>query len=207
MAKYKRMATVYTMGAFGLTRCYGMFKRAWEQPWAQYQAVPFCEIVPEGKRKAVIHSGNGFHTYIVVVDGSGPTVSDNMEDVSDDGTVRVSKTRYASFAPEWTEEADKLIAAIYETQMTVMMDCRHTIPVDHWRRYDRNSRRVARFMDTDQHFQNQIRELAAKWGKDVPFVYSQWREYSYQCEIGDQSPVMFEFEQVCAAWVPQATNV
>lgn len=52
-----------------------------------------------------------------------------------------------------------------------------------------------RFAGTAPVFQAHIRALAATARKTTEAVYALWLKYAKDCESGDQSPVLFEFEQ------------
>jgi len=48
--------------------------------------------------------------------------------------------------------------------------------------------------ETCQEFRNRINELATKYNKLATTIYDWWLDYSEDCKIYDQSPVLSEFE-------------
>ena len=53
-----------------------------------------------------------------------------------------------------------------------------------------------RFANADQGFQVKLELIASKWTPEplpVLGVFAKWREYSEQCRIYDQSPLISEF--------------
>lgn len=125
-AAKKVAVTVVTKGMFGIRVTEGWLLDHGTRKWAQYDAAPFVNFIPKGKRKAVSFI-EGYNPYIVILAGHNLGLQKAVDDqfVAEAGAtagVTIVRSRYLSCDARYSTDFNAALAA--RSDLTVIADYR-----------------------------------------------------------------------------------
>ena len=113
----KHKVTIYHRGMFGVRAIEAYLHSHGRRKYAQYEAAPFCEFTPKGKRKPAVIC-EGYAPSLLIVDGwNQPQPANPLQDMGDGCAV----SRYSACDPRYQEEFDQMIAG---TNVAIVADYR-----------------------------------------------------------------------------------
>lgn len=124
--KNQKKITVYFDTTFGVAQIEAVLVTCGVRKYAQYDAAPFVEYIPKGKRSARVYI-KGYKPYLLILEGHGHPKPEDMflPPVMSESGLAVSRTKYASFDDRWQSDFDKKIETYLET-CKVLFDYRFT---------------------------------------------------------------------------------
>ena len=123
------LITAYFQGGMGMgiIRVEGRLKDIGTRKYAQYNGAAYLHMIPKRKRKVRGYLQTSY-PYMLVLAGVGhPDPVDGMIVVKDEPGLRVTTSKYMSFDPRWTEDADTQLDGYLENSKAIVLaDYRHT---------------------------------------------------------------------------------
>jgi hypothetical protein len=118
----KIKATEISCGAFGLSKKLIYLTGHGRRNYAQYTSVPFYTYVEKGKRTALCRTISG-EPLTVILDGWREDIDvPSGFSKSEQGSMIVTSSRFASFAPEYKTEAREFFEALRLQQVPMLID-------------------------------------------------------------------------------------
>jgi hypothetical protein len=113
----------------GIIKCEGKLVDHGTQKYAQYDAAPFVNFIPKGKRNVRGFVQAEYKPSLLILAGHGHPEPDSMfgvETPNEAGTAFTSRSRYMSCDPRWQSDFDARIDAyLARTGAEVVADYRH----------------------------------------------------------------------------------